>query len=169
MPHPVVNDLPPEGANQFNFGQLARSVPVSHPPNAQPERSMGHDDHPQARQSRFSPLARGRECGRITLTGRRTGRCKKRPTIDLLATLLEFFDLALPTDMQGLPLRKAIATDAPVREAALYGLHGGHVNVTDGRYTYMRAPARPRNTPLYNYTLMPTHMRARFSVWDAAL
>jgi hypothetical protein len=85
-------------------------------------------------------------------------------TIDLPATLLEFFGIALPPDMQGVPLHETIATDAPVREAALYGLHGGHVNVTDGRYTYMRAPAKPENTPLYNYTLMPTHMRARFSV-----
>ena len=56
------------------------------------------------------------------------------------------------------------ATDVPVRQAALFGLHRGHVNVTDGRYVYMRAPATPQNQPLYNYTLMPTHMRARFSV-----
>ena len=51
-----------------------------------------------------------------------------------------------------------------MREAALFGPHGGHVNVTDGRYVYIRAPATPDNQPLYNYTLMPTHMRARFSI-----
>jgi hypothetical protein len=28
----------------------------------------------------------------------------------------------------------------------------------------MRAPVRPENDPLYEYTLMPTHMRARFAV-----
>ncbi|MBL7198565.1 MAG: sulfatase [Anaerolineae bacterium] len=85
-------------------------------------------------------------------------------TIDLPATLLEFFGVPLPVDMQGAPLRETIATDKPVRHAALFGLHGGHVNVTDGRYVYMRAPATPENCPLHNYTLMPTHMRARFSV-----
>jgi hypothetical protein len=85
-------------------------------------------------------------------------------TIDLPATLLEFFDISLPADMQGMPLGETTATDRPVREAALFGLHGGHVNVTDGRYVYLRAPTTPENTPLYNYTLMPTHMRARFSV-----
>ena len=69
-------------------------------------------------------------------------------TIDLPATLLELFGIALPPDMQGVPLR----------EATLYGLHGGHVNVTDRRYTYMRAPVEPENTPLYNYTL---HAHAR--------
>ena len=85
-------------------------------------------------------------------------------TIDLPATLLEYFNLPLPPDMQGVPLVQTIADDTPVREAALFGLHGGHVNVTDGRYVYMRAPATPDNQPLFNYTLMPTHMRARFSV-----
>jgi arylsulfatase A-like enzyme len=84
-------------------------------------------------------------------------------TIDLPATLLDYFGCELPPDMQGKPLGETVANDAPVREAALYGIHGGHVNCTDGRYTYMRAPVSPDNTPLNNYTLMPTHMRALFS------
>ncbi len=85
-------------------------------------------------------------------------------TIDLPATLLDYFGVALPADMQGVPLAETIAHDTPVREAGLYGVHGGHVNVTDGRYTYMRAPATPDNRPLYNYTHMPTHMRHTFDV-----
>jgi hypothetical protein len=85
-------------------------------------------------------------------------------TIDLPATLLDYFGLPLPPDMQGVPLRETVANDTPVRKAALFGLHGGQVNVTDGRYVYMRAPAKEDNQPLFNYTLMPTHMRARFSV-----
>lgn len=84
--------------------------------------------------------------------------------IDYPATLLEFFGLPLPPDMQGAPLRQTIAADTPVRQAALFGIHGGHVNVTDGRYVYMRAPANPENSPLYNYTLMPTHLRSFFTV-----
>ena len=51
-----------------------------------------------------------------------------------------------------------------MREAALFGAHGGHVNVTDGRYVYMRAAADESNAPLEEFTLMPTHMRARFTV-----
>ena len=66
--------------------------------------------------------------------------------------------------MQGVPLKDTIVNDTPVREAGLYGTHGGHVNVTDGQYTYMRAPATDDNTPLYDYTYMPTHMRRTFSV-----
>jgi hypothetical protein len=77
---------------------------------------------------------------------------------------MEFFDVPLTADMQGIPLTEALASETPLREGVLYGLHGGHVNVTDGRYVYMRAPARPENTPLYEYTLMPTHMRHTFAV-----
>ncbi|MGO4538062.1 sulfatase [Paenibacillus sp. 2TAB19] len=83
-------------------------------------------------------------------------------TIDLPATLLDFFQVDLPKDMQGKPLRGTIERDEPVREAALFGIHGGHVNVTDGRYVYMRSAAAKENGPLYDYTLMPTHMRSRF-------
>jgi arylsulfatase A-like enzyme len=82
-------------------------------------------------------------------------------TIDLAPTLLEFFGVERPADMQGSPL--PVASDEPVREAGLFGIHGGHVNVTDGRYVYMRAPVSADNTPLYEHTLMPTHMRGRFS------
>jgi hypothetical protein len=77
-------------------------------------------------------------------------------TIDLPATLLEYFDVGLPADMQGVPLEDTVANDTPVREAGLFGMHGSQVNVTDGRYVYMRAPD-PSNRPLYNYTVMPTH------------
>ena len=81
-------------------------------------------------------------------------------TIDLPATLLEFFGVPLPGDMQGVPLRETIRSDAPVREAGLYGIHGGQVCCTDGRYTYLRSPV-PTNEPLCQYTLMPTRHGGR--------
>ncbi len=87
-------------------------------------------------------------------------------TIDLAPTLLEYFGVARPPDMQGVPLRATVASDAPVREGGLFGIHGGHVNCTDGRYVYMRAPARPDNAPLNEYTLMPAHMRVPFGVGE---
>jgi len=65
--------------------------------------------------------------------------------------------------MQGQPLRETIARDKTIRTHALFGIHGGHVNITDGRYVYMRGPADAANEPLFNYTLMPTHMRRRFA------
>ena len=85
-------------------------------------------------------------------------------TIDLAPTVLEYFGKPIPVDMQGVPLRETIATDKPVREAGLFGMFGGHVNVTDGRYVYMRSCASPDNAPLYEYTLMPAHMNKPFGV-----
>lgn len=85
-------------------------------------------------------------------------------TIDLPATVLEYFGVARPPDMQGKPLRQTIVDDTPVREAGLFGLFGAQVNVTDGRYVYMRGPAEAKNQPLFEYTLMPAHMRRTFDV-----
>lgn len=85
-------------------------------------------------------------------------------TIDLAPTLLDFFGVDIPSDMQGVSLRETIECDKPVREAGLFGLFGGHVNVTDGRYVYMRAPASKENSPLFEHTLMPTHMRHTFGM-----
>ena len=81
-------------------------------------------------------------------------------TIDIGPTLLDLFGQAPTKDMEGRTLAPVIANDTPLREAGLFGSHGGHVSVTDGRYVYMRAPASAENGPLYDYTLMPTHMRA---------
>ena len=84
-------------------------------------------------------------------------------TIDLAPTVLEFFDIERPPHMQGVPLAAALRHDAAPRAASLYGVMGGQVNVTDGRYVYMRGNATEDNSPLYDYTLMPTHMRSLFS------
>ncbi len=84
-------------------------------------------------------------------------------TIDLPVTVLNYFNIAVPNDMQGKDLSQVIKADSAVREAALFGIHGAHVCCTDGRYVYMKAPAEKENAPLYDYTLMPTHMVGFFS------
>jgi hypothetical protein len=85
-------------------------------------------------------------------------------TVDLAPTLLECFDREIPEDMRGTSLARTIADDQPVRTHGLFGMHGAQVNCTDGRYVYMRAPVNHADQPQFEYTLMPTHMRARFSV-----
>lgn len=85
-------------------------------------------------------------------------------TIDLPATLLEYFGISLPEDMQGKPIRTVIEENRSIRDYALFGIHGAHVNVFDGRYVYMKAPESEANVPLYEYTTMPMHMRNLFSV-----
>jgi arylsulfatase A-like enzyme len=84
-------------------------------------------------------------------------------TIDVAPTLLNYFGVPVPPDVQGHDLAATVATDATVREAGLFGSFGGHVNVTDGRYVYMRTCDRPDNKPLFDYTLMPTHMNSRYA------
>ena len=94
-------------------------------------------------------------------TARRGVRCDSLvQTIDLPATILDYFQLDQPKDMAGIPLRDALANDAPVHDAILFGTHGRHVHCTDGKYHLMVAPGEE---PLYEYTLMPTHMWKMFS------
>lgn len=83
-------------------------------------------------------------------------------TIDLAPTLLEYFGVKIPKDMQGKPLKDVMEKDTPIREYAVFGYHGSQVDVTDGRYVYMHSAVNPE-MPVYEYTLMPTHMRAMFS------
>ncbi|NHN32071.1 sulfatase [Paenibacillus agricola] len=83
--------------------------------------------------------------------------------IDMAPTLLDFFEVEIPPDMQGKPLMSLLESGATLREAVLFGVHGGHVNCTDGRYVYMRAPKDSSNEPLYEYTLMPMHMHQMFN------
>jgi hypothetical protein len=84
-------------------------------------------------------------------------------TIDLPVTLLNFFEVKVPKDMLGKDLAGVIKDDLIDREAVLFGVHGGHICCTDGRYVYMKAPLSEENAPLYEYTMMPVHMVGFFS------
>ncbi|GGH73562.1 hypothetical protein GCM10007096_00910 [Pullulanibacillus pueri] len=85
-------------------------------------------------------------------------------TIDIAPTLLDYFGLEPTPDVEGTPLGEVIRSKVKAREAALFGIHGGQLNCTDGRYVYMRAPVTANNEPLFEYTLFPTHMNRRFNI-----
>lgn len=84
-------------------------------------------------------------------------------TIDIAPTILDFFNLEIPKDMQGKSLRETIVNDKKIRDYCLYGWHGNQINCTDGRYVYMRGLNNIDNDSLYEYTLMPTHIKSRFT------
>jgi len=84
-------------------------------------------------------------------------------TIDLGPTLLDLFGVEATDRMQGRSVLPVIRSSAAGHDGAVFGSFGGHVNVTDGRYVYMRAAAGDENTPLFEHTLMPTHMNSRFT------
>ncbi|MDD5016986.1 MAG: sulfatase [Eubacteriales bacterium] len=84
--------------------------------------------------------------------------------IDMPATLLDYFGISIPKDMKGVPLKDVIRADKKIREGIIYGMFGGQVYCTDGRYVYVRGVHSKDNKPLYQYTLSTTHMRRRFTV-----
>lgn len=83
-------------------------------------------------------------------------------TIDIAPTLLRFFGVEPSKDVTGHDLAETVAKDTPVRDYALFGYLGAQMNVTDGRYVYMRSP-RDMESPFYEYTLMPSRMAWRMS------
>jgi len=88
-----------------------------------------------------------------------------QPALDLAPTVLRFFGQEPLPAMTGCDLAATIARDTPVREYGVFGMFGTHVNITDGRYVYMRGvPEGQANEPLCEYTLMPANMRTAFPV-----
>ena len=76
-------------------------------------------------------------------------------TIDLMPTFLDYFDTPSPPHVQGRALRKMLDGEA-VRSDGIFGYFGMAMNVTNGRYVYMRNPVNDDAGPLYAYTAMPT-------------
>jgi arylsulfatase A-like enzyme len=84
--------------------------------------------------------------------------------IDFAPTILALFGVSATKDMLGKDLAGTLARDDQVRDSLIFGHFGGHVNVFDGRYVYMRGFAGTANRPLYEYTLMPTKLAHTFDV-----
>lgn len=87
---------------------------------------------------------------------RRDALCQ---TIDLAPTLLDYFHLDIPENMDGKSLLPVVRDNQRIHDYALFGAHGGQVNITDGSYVYMKSSAREDNQPYVECTLMPTMMR----------
>lgn len=85
---------------------------------------------------------------------RRSALCQ---TIDIAPTILDCFGIVPTADMMGRSLLPVLEDDRCIHDAILFGYFGKHVNVTDGRYVYMRS-GRKTEGCLYNYTLLPLHM-----------
>ena len=83
-------------------------------------------------------------------------------TIDIMPTLLDCHGLKSKKDIMGRSLMPALQDNSSIRETALFGIFGGSINVTDGRYVYFRYP-KNHSVHLNEYTLMPVHPASYFT------
>ena len=83
--------------------------------------------------------------------------------IDVMATLLDLYAIEAPHTVQGRSLLPAMSGEKG-RDIALYGVFGGAINATDGRYSYFRYPPDMESRALFEYTLMPQHSKSPFTL-----
>ena len=78
--------------------------------------------------------------------------------IDIMPTVLEYNNIPVPECVRGKSFKPIADNQDNGREYALFGYHGMAMNITDGKYTYFRAP-NADNWPCYEYTCIPTTIR----------
>jgi hypothetical protein len=84
-------------------------------------------------------------------------------TIDLMPTLLEMFGVDVPPEVRGHSLMSCLGDGSRLRDVGAFGMFGGPIGATDGRFAYYLFPEDLDAPGLYEYTLMPTHIRSRFT------
>lgn len=82
--------------------------------------------------------------------------------IDICPTILDFFGVDIPKEVQGRIIPTVIDHEHQ-NESILYGNFGSMINLCYKDYIYMRSP-KWRNGEINEYTLMPTHINGMFSV-----
>ncbi|WP_313153035.1 sulfatase-like hydrolase/transferase [Lacrimispora sp.] len=86
-------------------------------------------------------------------------RSELAQTIDIAPTLLEYFNVDLKDyEMDGMPLTPILNGNKKIHDNILFGIHGGHINIYDGKHMLMKSPEKI-NQPLVSWTLMPANMR----------
>ena len=89
--------------------------------------------------------------------------------IDLPSTLLDLHGIQACDNALGHSMLPLLRDDnETIREIALYGIFGGAINATDGRYTYFLYDDGMEDRPLYEYTLMPMHTASLFEPRELA-
>lgn len=95
--------------------------------------------------------------------GRRTRALTQ--TADIMPTLLGFHGVTAPSEVRANDLAPIIAgEERPGRDVVVYGLFGGPIGVTNGRYALFHYPPDLYAEGLREYTLAPTHMMDFFAL-----
>lgn len=82
-------------------------------------------------------------------------------TIDLMPTILGLFGAPIPEEVTGRSIFDLV--EEPNERTLIFGMFGGPVGVTDGRYAYYHYPSDLDAEGLNEYTLMPTHLKGMFT------
>ncbi|MBU2483495.1 MAG: sulfatase [Alphaproteobacteria bacterium] len=93
-----------------------------------------------------------------------TRRCHLTQTMDLMPTFLDLFGLGIPEEVTGRSLLPMLPEDAPIRQAAVFGVFSGPIGVTDGDWVLYHYPPDIYREGLVEYTLAPAHMTAPFTI-----
>lgn len=78
--------------------------------------------------------------------------------IDFMPTILDHYNIEIPETVKGASILKMLRKEKAEKLSALFGYHGLQMNVTDGKYTYLKAP-NAENKPLNEYTTSLTKIR----------
>lgn len=85
-------------------------------------------------------------------------------TMDLMPTFLDMHGCGIPDGVTGHSLMPMMARDESLRETLVFGMFGGPVGITDGKYSYYLYPDDLSGENLRLYTLMPSHMLSLFNL-----
>lgn len=92
----------------------------------------------------------GSRCGALT------------QTTDLMPTFLDLHGLTAPAESRGGSLLPLLNGDQSLHDAVIFGIFGGPIGVTDGRWVFYHYPPDTTADGLNEYTIMPTHMSEPF-------
>lgn len=100
----------------------------------------------------------------VALAGER--RRALSSVIDILPTILDCFGIPSPPECRGASLMGLMPGDRPMHDVILSGVFGGPMLICDGRHAYHRRPKFLDSTNLFEYRLLPMHMRGPFSLQE---
>ena len=81
-------------------------------------------------------------------------------THDLMPTILDLHGVKIPKEVCGRSVLKA----KPADRTAVFGQFGGPIGASDGRYVLYLYPSSIEQKGLFEYTLMPSHLKLPFGL-----
>ncbi len=86
--------------------------------------------------------------------------------IDILPTMADMFAVDIPGEVTGRSLIDLLPGEGDTHEVIVSGVFGGPMLICDGRYAFHYRPKWLDSTNLYEYRLLPMHMRGPFSLQE---